>query len=61
MVPSEKNEPDGGVQVTTIFVLQASVAVVVNVTARPRPPVHSTTMFDEQTMTGGVVSTTSTR
>src|SRR5258707_845530 len=57
-VPSWKNEPEGGEQLTDTFVSQASIAVVVKRACAPLVPVHSSVRSIGQVIVGGVVSTT---
>jgi hypothetical protein len=59
VVPRTKVEPDGGVEVTVMFVLQLSVATTIQVTTTF--VLHeSTIMFVGQVTVGGKVSTTLT-
>ena len=59
-VPHGKTEPDGGVQMTTTFVLQSSVAETVKFTTAPAALLPCTVMLVEQNMFGGAESTTVT-
>jgi len=60
VVPRVNTEPEGGVEVTVMLVLQLSVARMDQVTTALVPQVPAMT-FVGQTMVGGVVSTTVTR
>src|SRR4051812_44048493 len=59
-VPSSKNEPEGGEQLTDTFVSQASLAVAVKRACAPLAPVHSSVRLVGQVIVGGVGSTTVT-
>src|ERR1051326_6955468 len=59
-VPSEKTEPDGGVQVTEVLRSTRSVAVTVKLTVAPAGLVASAVMSAGTLTVGGVVSTTVT-
>lgn len=58
--PRVKVEPEAGTQVTVGLVSQLSVAVVTKVTVCPSKEMHCRTMFVEQTIVGGVTSSTVT-
>src|SRR5258706_14957902 len=55
-VPSEKTDPEGGVETRVTFVSQASAAVLTKVTTFPEDPAHSTTILLEHESCGAMVS-----
>ena len=58
VLPTGKTAPEAGLQVTVGVDEQVSLAVTVKLTAVPPLFVVTTLMFVEQTIVGGVVSTT---
>ena len=60
VAPGAKVLPEAGVQTSTGLVSQISEVVTTNVPTAPAELVHSRSKFAEQTIVGGVVSTTET-